>query len=118
MNFKIYKGVLELVLPFHFAMNGSAFCIPAGFKTDGLSIPRFVYSLKIPFIELPFPFDPRYIEEAIKHDYIYKEGLLTRKIADKALKQGLRESGCGVIASQMIYLAVRLFGGFNYNKGK
>lgn len=81
--------------------------VPRGFRSDGASVPRFLWATVSPQI------DPRTLAGAIGHDYIYRnhpEGW-TRKDADDFFYDVIREDGLSWWASQKAYWGVRLFGG-------
>lgn len=84
--------------------------IPAGFATDGASIPRFLWRL------LGHPFQSDYIEVFVLHDYRYQTGSLPRKEADKEMLDGLKRSGMGWLKRYTIYWGVRIGGDRHYNK--
>lgn len=78
--------------------------IPAGFISDGASIPRIFWNISSPL-------DARYIKAFLKHDYCYENKLKTRKDIDIELRQDLINAGMNKILAQAIYRAVRRFGG-------
>ena len=84
--------------------------IPAGFATDGASIPRLLWRL------LGHPFQSDYIEVFVRHDYRYQTGSLSRKEADKEMLDGLKRAGMGWLKRYTIYWGVRIGGGSHYNK--
>ena len=83
--------------------------IPAGFVTDGASIPRL-------FWFICYPFDSRYIEEFVRHDFEYKLGLVPRITLDRSLDLRLKVKGMSKWCRLLIYHGVRLFGA-RYYKG-
>ena len=86
--------------------------IPAGFITDGASIPRFLWAIIDP------PFKSDYIEVYVEHDYDYSVGVISRKDADDKMLEGLKAKGMGYFKRYTIYFAVRMFGASHYNKIK
>ena len=80
--------------------------IPAGFESDGASVPRFLWSSITPAV------DPRTIRGAIAHDFLYRHAPAgwTRKEADDMFYDLIREDGLGWWASQKAYWGVRMFG--------
>jgi len=82
------------------------FTIPNGFMTDLASTPRFIWNI--------FPPDGKYLEAAILHDYLYRTQKVKRKDADKIFFNEMKRMGVGYFTRQMIYNAVRLFGGGSY----
>ena len=80
--------------------------IPAGFKSDGASVPRFFWRSVFP------PGDSRALTAAFAHDYVYRthhEGW-TRKMADDMFYDLLREDRVPWFNAQAAYWGVRLFG--------
>ena len=80
--------------------------IPAGFKSDGASVPRFFWRSVFP------PGDSRALTAAFAHDYVYRTHPAgwTRKMADDMFYDLLREDGVGWFNAQAAYWGVRLFG--------
>ena len=75
--------------------------IPAGFITDGASVPRILYWLFEPTGVLFIP--------AILHDYLYATKLVPRSMADRMFRENvIKESN--VIAGYLAWVGVRLFG--------
>lgn len=83
--------------------------VPAGFVTDGASIPRFLWRL------LGHPFQSDYIDVFILHDYRYQTGEIPRSVADDEMLAGLEARGMGYVKRYTIYWGVRLFGASHYN---
>lgn len=83
--------------------------IPAGFVTDGASIPRFAWRI------IDHPFRSDYIEVYVVHDYDYATGRVTRKEADERMLEGLKAAGMPWLKRYAVYWAVRWFGGNNYD---
>lgn len=77
--------------------------IPAGFRFDGASIPRWAWSI----LGL-HPWHPRVRRAALYHDFMYSKGY--KKTADKGFKSLLKEDGCNQFQYMACYIAVRLFG--------
>ena len=90
--------------------NGRVLRIPAGFKSDGASVPRFFWRSVFP------PGDSRALTAAFAHDFVYRthpEGW-TRKMADDMFYDLLRRDGVGLFNAQTAYWGVRLFGGASW----
>lgn len=83
--------------------------IPTGFITDGGSIPRFFWRF------IGHPLEGEYIDRYVEHDHDYAVGKISRKEADVKLRDGLKADGMGFIKRNLVYIAVRLFGGSHYN---
>ena len=90
--------------------NGRVLRIPAGFKSDGASVPRFFWRSVFP------PGDSRALTAAFAHDFVYRthpEGW-TRKMADDMFYDLLRENRVPWFNAQGAYWGVRLFGGSSW----
>ena len=86
--------------------DGKSFTIPAGFKSDGASVPCFFWRVVFP------PGDHRAMRAAFAHDYIYRihpDGW-TRAEADRMFYELLIKGGIPEIRARLAYLGVRLFG--------
>lgn len=91
--------------------------VPAGYKTDGASVPRAFYNIIARFTDA--------LPAALVHDLRYdpmevdgvKQRVLTRKEADREFYENLRASGVNVARAQAAYRAVRLFGWKPWNRG-
>ena len=82
--------------------------IPAGFATDGGSIPRFLWRVLGP------PVDAQTIAPFIRHDWNYQTARVKRKQADQQLYADLRTAGVSRLRAYAIYAGVRAFGGSHY----
>lgn len=93
-------------------VNGLWFHVPAGFRTDGASIPRFLWRL----CGHPLQF-PRVVV-ALLHDFIYSGGgrdvCPTRAEADVVYRDFLVEIGWGKVKAGTEYCAIRIFGGSHW----
>jgi hypothetical protein len=92
----------ELVVKWH----GRMFVVPAGFESDGASVPRFLWNLISPQIA------PETLRAAVAHDFLYREQVpgWTRKDADEMFYDLIREDGLSWWRSKLAYTGVRLFG--------
>lgn len=61
--------------------------VPAGFATDGASIPRRLWPV------IGHPFEPIRMRAALIHDWIYSSHILTRREADAVYREVLLETG-------------------------
>ena len=80
--------------------------VPAGFESDGASVPRFFWRLVFP------PGDSQALRAAIIHDYIYRkqpEGW-GREEADRLFCDILVADGVPKWRARLAYRGVRLFG--------
>lgn len=95
-----------LVADFHAKVDGMAFTVPAGFVTDGASIPRFLWRL------CGHPLETRRFPIAVLHDWLYEvDQGLTRQQVDEIYRDGLLSLGYGKWTAATEYYAIRLFGG-------
>lgn len=76
--------------------------VPAGFESDGASLPRFFWRL------IGHPFSMDYLREAILHDYFYRTQYIPRKKADKIFLELLKKKM--PFRCYVIYYALRAFG--------
>ena len=100
-------NIYRLVKPKRITFREKSFVIPAGFESDGVSVPRFAQPLITPRI------DPRSLRAGAAHDYIYRvqpEGW-TRAEADLMFLCFLIEDGLSVPRALTAYTCVRGFGG-------
>jgi len=82
--------------------------VPAGFKYDGASVPRPLWSVS------GIRPDGLIRAAALIHDFIYRsagwDGLYTRKETDVLFRHMIREAGLGWWTAVRAYRAVRMFG--------
>jgi len=88
--------------------------VPAGFESDGASVPRFFWRIIFP------PGDPKAIRAAFKHDYIYRclPAGWTRKDTDKIFRRNLLEDGVKRWKANLAYVGLRLFGFASFGRQK
>lgn len=99
--------ILTLLEPLEINWKGRILIVPAGFRSDGASVPEFLWATVSPAI------DPRTIRAAVAHDYLYRhhpEGW-TRADADAMFYDLIREDGLNWWRSQKAYWGLRMFGG-------
>jgi hypothetical protein len=82
--------------------------VPEGYVTDFASVPRVFWPIIAPW--------GRYGKASVLHDYLYNEKSLSRKEADKIFLQGMKVLGTKSWRRFCIYYAVKLFGGFVWNR--
>jgi hypothetical protein len=121
-NLRDGREVRELMEDYRVETNGLVITIPAGFQTDGASIPRCLQWI------VGASFDNGFRAAALVHDWLYYThradmddimfGYPKRIIrwiepgqADACLLDLLAQNGVGWIRRRAIYHAVRLFGG-------
>ena len=104
-------------------VEGFRFVVPAGTRTDGASIPRFLWRL------CGHPLMAPRVYAALLHDWLYDRGEpvdpsdactwpcdLTRKECDSCYYALLRHFGVSWWAAIIEYYALRLFGRGHYRK--
>ena len=94
-----------------FSLAGVTYTIPAGFECDGASIPRLFWRIIGP------PISCDYIDEAIKHDWLYRVQTESRLTTDRIFFHELGKKGLH-IRRYFIYIAVRLFGWIAWEKNQ
>jgi len=115
MNVKIYNALRterknnklwQLLEDFKIQIDDMVVVVPAGFLTNGASVPRMFWWLCPP---LAGPFG----DAAVVHDYMYFKNSKwsDRKQADQFLYQIGRTHGATWLQAQLVYRAVRIFGG-------
>ena len=105
----------EIAEDFNYEINGEKFVIPAGFKFDGASIPKFLHTFLSPVGVL--------LMGGLVHDYAYKYetllkinkketmGVITQKKADQIFRDINIEINGFYLMNQLAYYSLRL-GGF------
>jgi hypothetical protein len=83
--------------------------VPAGFESDGCSLPRFFWRL------IGHPFDMAYLREAILHDWLYRYQPCDRRTADKIFREAMAGSVCPG-RRRMIYWGLRIGGWPAWNR--
>jgi len=79
--------------------------VPAGFESDGCSMPRLFWRL------FGHPFDMRYLREAILHDWLYWIQSFPRRDSDDIFRISLHVSGrLAEWRIEAIAFGLRLFG--------
>ncbi len=82
--------------------------VPKGFIFDGASIPRLAWS-----VLGVTPFDPRIIEQACWHDWIYYTHEFSRLTIDNLFRKET-EKKIGKFTAFIMYHAIRKFGGSHW----
>ncbi|MCW1921331.1 DUF1353 domain-containing protein [Luteolibacter arcticus] len=102
----------RLLAPFTYLSSRGAITVPAGFVTDGASIPRVFWSVLAQF--------GPWFGAAIIHDWLYSELNLrfTRLQSDDLFKEAMFNAGLDWPRREMIYRAVRWFGGRSFKGSK
>ncbi len=90
--------------PIRFTYQGVPYTVPADFRSDGASVPRFFWRLLSP------PVDPKTLVPSIVHDYLYKNKIGTRKGADLWYRDALIENGYPRWKAELTYWGLRVGG--------
>lgn len=90
-----------LTRPFRYVYANGIIKVPRGFRTDYASIPRVFRAFITGYDKTRMP--------AVIHDYMYREAIETRKLADDLFLKGMKETGVGWVKRHAMYLAVRGF---------
>ena len=102
-------NVFTLLCP----ISHSGLIVPAGFESDGASVPRLLWGVV-------FPRDDRKaLFGALFHDFIYRThpATWTRADADEAFLYLLQQGGVPYIRRVRAFIGVRLFGGKAWKEG-
>lgn len=83
--------------------------VPAGFCTDGASIPRFLWRV------CGHPMETPRIAAAVVHDWHYSQGDISRAEADSLFRELLVAAGECRFRAWIYWMAVRIFGARHYN---
>lgn len=94
-----------LTKDFRYSSSYGLITVPAGFITDGASIPKMFWSVLSPFGD--------YFAAAVVHDYLYspRNETYTRKESDLIFKEAMFNIGVPWYRRELIFRAVRMFGG-------
>ncbi len=95
-------------------MTAAGVTVPAGFESDGASVPRFFWRAVFP------PGDAHALRAAFVHDWLYRNGSRAEEwsglAADRLFYRLLLEDGVPPLRAWMAYSGVRLFGKRNWIK--
>lgn len=87
--------------------------VPAGFESDGCSMPRYFWRL------FGHPFDMRYLREAILHDWLYWMQSFSRAESDDIFRISLHISGrLAEWRIEAINFGLRLFGWYAWHANR
>lgn len=82
--------------------------IQKGFRSDGMSVPRFFWRSVGPRIA------PKTIGPSIAHDYLYSVHVIGRSAADRWYREVLIGNGYSRIRAYEVWLGVRIGGGSHW----
>jgi len=103
-TFRGKKFLWKLTEPFKY----KEIHVPAGFKTDFASVPRFFWRLIPPF--------GRYCEASVVHDYCYFKGLYTREQCDTLFLEVMKKYKVPGWKRWFMHRSVRWFGWIGWRK--
>lgn len=109
-KYKLLEDITVNINPkdFNYFKDGTINVIPAGYITDGYSVPRLFWNIFPPLGK-----DDRC---AILHDYLYELGMYTRKTCDTIFLEAMLQNKVKKWKAYTKYFFVRAFGYFNYNR--
>ena len=81
-----------------------------GFDFDGASIPKWLWSI------YGSPLTGNYVVASLIHDGLYASQIVSKNLSDKIFLDIMKQSNVGYIKRTSMYLAVKLFGGKDWNK--
>jgi hypothetical protein len=84
--------------------------VKSNFTTDGASIPKVFWSV------VGNPLENDLLKPSIIHDGLYTLMQLPRDKCDKLLKEMLLFNGTSKVKANLVYYAVRIFGGSHWKK--
>lgn len=107
------RRLIEITRDFPVITSAGVFTVPAGFLSDGASIPQLAHSI------VGHPFD-EYLESAVWHDYLYAKDSnplgFSRKQADNFLRETMWNRDIPVWKVAAFHMAVRAGGWRSWKK--
>lgn len=105
--------VFRIERPFRYFSSKGKITVPTGFLTDGASIPHPLWSILDPW--------GPYFSAALIHDFLYSRRSsphhnLSRLESDLIFKEAMFNIGVDWLRREIIYRAVRMFGGSSFKK--
>ena len=98
--------IFRLLSDFRYVSSVGTITVPAGFETDGASVPKAFWNILAPF--------GKYFHAAVIHDYLYLTAIYSRLDSDLLFKEAMYNSGLGWATRETVFRAVRLFGQSSY----
>ncbi len=86
--------------------------IPAGYLTDGISIPRFCWVI------VGHPLSGEAVQASVIHDFLYQYGLYDQKRSDDIFLEALIVLKVPVWKRQVMFRALRFFGWIAWNQAR
>lgn len=90
--------------PFCLRPYGMPWVIPAGFASDGMSVPRFLWRL------LGAKIGSRTLGPSVVHDWLYMRHAVDRAWCDAWYRRALVRNGYDPCLAWLVWLGLRLFG--------
>lgn len=97
-----------LLEDFNDSIQGLKFTVPAGFKTDFASVPRWLWWFIAPM--------GKHSAGALVHDYLYSKRLYARRICDAIFLELMKKKRVGWFKRFIMWASVRMFGGSHFKK--
>ncbi len=108
----IGPGLFKLTAAFLYRNGSIEVDVPAGFVSDGASIPKIAWSI------VGGPWTGKYRNAAVVHDYLYSVQTFTRRITDREFLVGMKGLGVGWWKRGTMYNCVRLVAWIPWRKCK
>ena len=89
---------------------GYKIVVKAGFDFDGASIPKWLWSI------YGSPLNGNYVVASLIHDGLYASQIVSKSLSDKIFLDLMKQSKVGYVKRTSMYLAVKMFGGKDWNK--
>ncbi len=103
-------GLYQLREALHVGVGPFLIVVPAGFVTDGATIPRVAWPL------IGHPMVGRYQAAAIAHDHLYDTQQVGRLVADALFCEILTQYGVPRWRARIMYAAVRIGGWYLWRR--
>ena len=105
-------GLFRLSATFLYRNGSIAVDVPAGFVSDGASIPKIAWSI------VGGPWTGKYRNAAVVHDYLYSVQTFTRRITDREFLRGMKGLGVSWWKRRLMHRCVRLVAWIPWRKCK
>lgn len=100
--------VIQTLEDIRFTLKGNEHVVPTGYRSNGMSVPRVLWSVISPAI------DNRTLRSSICHDWLYENHVCTRKEADQWYRDDLKANGYPTWKANLVYVGVRVGGGSHW----
>ena len=87
-----------------FTLDGTHYVVPAGFRSDGMSVPRWLWSIVSPRLDFIT------LVPSVIHDWLYATHIVARAVADGWYREALVRCGYGIVKAFVVWLAIKIFG--------